>query len=66
MGAMSEHVFEQFEALASRWDLDQLHQDLTDVLDSVEQDSRPFVPTHLQEALRMYLDSYGPHRTWNR
>lgn len=66
MDRMTEHVLEQFEALASRWDLDQLHQDLTDVLDAVDEGSRPFVPTRLQEALHMYLDSYGPHRTANR
>lgn len=66
MDHMSEKVFERFEALASRWDLDQLHHDLVDVLESVDEGSRPFVPTRLSEALHMYLDSYGPHRTANR
>lgn len=66
MDGTTEHDFEQAEALANRWDLDQLRQGLTDFLDSVDEYSRPFVPTRLQEALHMHLDSYGPHRFTNR
>lgn len=56
---MTHDTFERFEALASRWDLDQPYRDLTDALDAAEEDSQAFVPSRLQEALHMCLDPYG-------
>ncbi|MGH3501731.1 MAG: hypothetical protein ACRDQA_12730 [Nocardioidaceae bacterium] len=60
---MVDDVFERFEALAARWDLLGLHQDVAGVLGDFEESGRPCIPTQLLFALDMFLVSYGPAGT---
>ena len=60
IGSMTDDIFESFVALAERWDLVALQQELAENIDRLEEDERPHVPTHLAAAIRMFLDSYGP------
>lgn len=55
---MTDDIFEHFVALADRWDLRELHRDVTGVLDGLDDKARPFVPSQLARALDMFLDSY--------
>lgn len=60
IGFMTDDIFERFVALAARWDLVALRQELAEALDGLEERERPYVPTNLAAALGMFLDSYGP------
>ena len=57
---MTNDVFDKFVALAARWDLVELKRELSQALDGLDESQRPYVPTHLSDALGMFLDSYGP------
>lgn len=51
--------YEEFRALASRWDLVGLHNELAVILEAAPADQRPAVPSRLLHALHWFLESYG-------
>ncbi|WP_137122065.1 hypothetical protein [Segeticoccus rhizosphaerae] len=57
---MTDDIFERFVALAERWDLVALRQELAEAIGRLEGPERPYVPTNLAAAIGMLLDSYGP------
>lgn len=58
---MTEETAAAFGALAQRWDLRRLRDDLVDTLNTVEPAARPYVPDQLARCLHMFLDSYDLH-----
>lgn len=57
---VTNEIFERFVELGTRWDVVALQRELSEALDGLEEAQRPYVPTNLATALRMFLDSYGP------
>jgi hypothetical protein len=57
---VTNDISDPFVALAARWDLVALQRELSQAIDGLDEAQRPYVPTSLAKALRMFLDSYGP------
>lgn len=55
---MTQPDIEPFVAIAQRWNLRQLHHELTAALSTMEADRRAYVPTQLEKSIAMFLDSY--------
>ncbi len=56
---MGHGPYEEFQAVASHWDLVGLHSELSAILEAAPDDLRPAVPSRLRHALHWFLESYG-------
>lgn len=56
---LDDHYVDRMQALARRWNLNALHQELLDAMGETSVGRSVYVPSRLVNALDMFLDSYG-------
>ena len=63
---LDDNYAERMLALAARWDLRALQQELCEAMGETPQGQRVYVPSQLALALDRFLDSYGDKRDSER
>jgi hypothetical protein len=56
---MAHGSVQGFATLAGQWNLGALRTELTQLLEQFSENERPYVATHLERALDMFLDAYN-------